>query len=288
LEWTFYSKKTYVSILKKEPFLFLETMQKENLMKMTSRIYLAQFHAAIGNGLDELVRQFDFNGQKIDLAYQTQISAVYSSNIEGNTVDLNSFMNYKLSKDQSKPKKELQEINNLIAAYEFAQNETLNEKNLLLAHKTLAKTLVIPSLRGKYRNDKIGVFGESGLIYLAVEAEYVTPMMKNFFVEIVALLAAELSLEETFYFAAFIHLRFVHIHPFRDGNGRAARLLEKWFLAQKLSTSCWKLPTEKYYKEHQAEYYKNIDLGVNFYELNYDKCLPFLLMLPNGVMSYEL
>ncbi|MCY7330380.1 MAG: hypothetical protein LH618_17655, partial [Saprospiraceae bacterium] len=58
----------------------MEAMQFE----MTSSIYLAQFHATIGNGLDELVRQFDFNGQKIDLAYQTQISAVYSSNIEGN------------------------------------------------------------------------------------------------------------------------------------------------------------------------------------------------------------
>ena len=192
-------------------------------------------------------------------------------------------MNYKLSKSSAKPKKELQEINNLIAAYEFAQSETLNEKNLLLAHKILSKTLVIPSLRGKYRNDKIGVFGESGLVYLAIEAEYVTSVMKDFFAEIVDLLSSELSVEETFYFASFIHLRFAHIHPFRDGNGRAARLLEKWFVAQKLGAIYWKLPTEKYYKEHQSGYYKNIDLGINFYELNYSKCLPFLLMLPNSL-----
>ncbi|WP_394370742.1 Fic family protein [Pedobacter endophyticus] len=83
-----------------------------------------------------------------------------------------------------------------------------------------------------------------------------------------------------------IHLRFAHIHPFRDGNGRAARLLEKWFLAQKLGIELWKIPSEKYYKEHQPEYYKNINLGVNFYELNYDNCLPIITMLPNSLTSY--
>jgi hypothetical protein len=33
---------------------------------------------------------------------------------------------------------------------------------------------------------------------------------------------------EVFYFASLIYLRFAHIHPFRNGNGRAARLLDKW------------------------------------------------------------
>jgi Fic family protein len=104
--------------------------------------------------------------------------------------------------------------------------------------------------------------------------------MKSFFEEIAALLAASLSLEEVFYFASFIHLRFVHIHPFSDGNGRAARLLEKWFLTQKLGAPFWNVPSEKYYKENQAGYYNNINLGVNFYELDYSMYLPFLLMLP--------
>ncbi|MBN1116921.1 MAG: Fic family protein [Bacteroidales bacterium] len=35
-----------------------------------------------------------------------------------------------------------------------------------------------------------------------------------------------------FYFASLIHLRFAHIHLFRDDNGRAARLIEKWFVAE--------------------------------------------------------
>jgi len=71
----------------------------------------------------------------------------------------------------------------------------------------------------------------------------------------------------------------VHIHPFANGNGRAARLLEKWFLSSKLGHDYWSLLSEKYYKEHQAEYYNAIDIGINFYELDYSRCIPFLLML---------
>jgi Fic family protein len=250
-------------------------------MILSDKTYFNQFQKATGENIKQYIQHFDFAGQNLDLDYQTQASAVYSSNIEGNSIDLNSFMNYKLSKDKPKPQKELQEIEDLIKAYEFAQTEILNEKNLLKAHKILSKKLVIPGLRGKYRNDKVGVFGQSGLVYLAIEEKFVGNTMKEFLSEIVALTKRKLTEEESFYFASFIHLRFVHIHPFRDGNGRAARLLEKWFLAKTLGDNFWKISSEKYYKEHQADYYKNINLGVNFYELDYSKCLPFLIMLPN-------
>lgn len=81
-----------------------------------------------------------------------------------------------------------------------------------------------------------------------------------------------------------IHLKFAHIHPFRDGNGRAARLIEKWFIVEKAGHKFWKIPSEEYYKNNQARYYKTIDLGVNYYELNYDNCIAFLEMLPNCLM----
>ncbi|GAA4208383.1 hypothetical protein GCM10022289_32150 [Pedobacter jeongneungensis] len=252
-------------------------------MKITDKKYFDQYHELIGKDLETLINQFDFVEQNGNLGYQTQVSAVYSSNIEGNTIDLNSFMNLAFSKEKFKPTKEIQEIEDLILAYKTAQENKLTENNFLKCHKLLAKQLLISSLRGKYRNDKVGVFGQSGLVYLAIEAEYLTDAMKTLFAEVAELLLAKLSVEETFYFASLIHLRFAHIHPFRDGNGRAARLLEKWFLAQKLGNDLWKIPSEKYYKEHQPEYYKYINLGVNFYELDYDKCLPFLTMLPNSL-----
>ena len=105
--------------------------------------------------------------------------------------------------------------------------------------------------------------------------------MQEFLSDIVELTKRKLMEAESFYFASFIHLRFAHIHPFRDGNGRTARLLEKWFLAKTLGENFWKISSEKYYKEHQSDYYRNINLGINFYELDYSKCIPFLAMLPN-------
>jgi Fic family protein len=105
--------------------------------------------------------------------------------------------------------------------------------------------------------------------------------MKAFMNDVAELIDSNLTEEEVFYFASLIHLRFVHIHPFRDGNGRAARLLEKWFISEKLGLEFWRIPSEEYYKENQSEYYDTINIGVNFYELNYNKCVSFLAMLPN-------
>jgi Fic family protein len=250
-------------------------------IQITSKKYFDEYMSLIGKEIPILVKNFDFNFKDLELGYQTQASAVYSSNIEGNTIDLNSFMNFKLSNEKFKRGKEIKEIEDLILAYDFAQKGILNQKNFLKIHKILSETLLIASFRGKYRNDKVGVFGESGLVYLAIEAEFVKQTMNELFLGIEELLSNKLSLEEVFYFASLIHMKFVHIHPFRDGNGRAARILEKWFIASKLGGEFWKLSSEKYYKENQSEYYKNLNLGVNYYELNYDKCLPFLIMLPS-------
>lgn len=250
-------------------------------MRITERKYLDSYKKQIGNEIPGLIKDFDFSENRGGFEYLTKASAVYSSNIEGNSIDLNSYMNYELNKDKFKTGKEIEEIENLIEAYEFAQSNNLNEKNVLECHKIFSDTLLIRSKRGKYRIEKVGVFGKSGLAYMAVEPEFVEKEMKLFFQDLSGLMSSDLNEIEVFYFASLIHLRFAHIHPFRDGNGRAARLIEKWFVAEKLGHEFWKLPSEEHYKNNQAKYYETIHLGVNFYELNYDKCIGFLEMLPN-------
>ena len=228
-----------------------------------------------------MIKNFDFSENSGGFEYLTKSSAVYSSNIEGNSIDLNSYMNYEMNKDKFKAGKEIEEIEDLIEAYRFAQNNRLNEKNLLNCHKIFLDTLLIRGKCGEYRIEQVSVFGKSGLAYMAIEPELVEKEMKMFFQDINELISTPLNETEVFYFASLVHLRLAHIHPFRDGNGRAARLIEKWFVAEKLGRDFWKMPSEEYYLKNQAKYYEAINLGVNFYELNYDRCIGFLKMLPN-------
>jgi Fic family protein len=250
-------------------------------MPLTQPKYLKPYKQLIGNQIPELIADFDFSEARGGFDYLTKASAVYSSNIEGNTIDLNSYMNYELNKDAFKGGKEIDEINHLISAYEFAQTHPLNEQHFLNCHNILSETLLIKIKRGAYRVEPVGVFGTSGLVYMAVEPELVAQEMSTFFKELISLLNAKLNAIEVFYYAALIHLRLAHIHPFRDGNGRAARLIEKWFIASHLGRNFWKIRSEEYYKNNQATYYKTINLGINYYALNYDNCLAFLELLPN-------
>jgi Fic family protein len=227
-----------------------------------------------------ILSRFIESSRELDFSYLTESSSVYSSNIEGNTLDLNSFQNARLTRNQTK---DVEEIENLITAYQYAQASDLSEENFLHTHALASKTLLIEALRGTYRNDTVGVFGKAGLIYLAIEAEYVWEKMRDVFTDITTLSEKDLSIEEVFYYAALIHLIFVHIHPFADGNGRSARLLEKWFIVWHLGKDYWKLPSEYYYKENRSIYYNNINLWVNYYEIDYEKSLPFLLMLSESL-----
>ena len=43
----------------------------------------------------------------------------------------------------------------------------------------------------------------------------------------------------------------------------------------------------KYMERYQGKYYANINLGVNYYELNYDNCVPFLMMLLNCLRIFK-
>ena len=231
--------------------------------------------------LEEKIMKFKDNSKNLDFTFLTESSSVFSSNIEWNTLDLNSFMNAKMNRIKTK---DVEEIKSLIKAYKFAQNNNLTENCFLHIHFLSSKTILIKSKRWKYRDEKVWVFWKEWLIYLAIEAEKLEDEMKKLFSDIKILLNKSISLQEIFYYASMIHLVFVHIHPFSDGNGRIARLLEKWFLVSKLWNDFWKIESERYYKENREIYYKNINLWVNYYEINYDKCLDFLFMLPKSLI----
>ena len=53
---------------------------------------------------------------------------------------------------------------------------------------------------------------------------------------------------------------------------------------QKLGEKAWFIQSEKFYYKNVNEYYKNLArLGLYYEELNYEKSIPFLLMLPSSL-----
>ena len=97
------------------------------------------------------------------ITFSLEASAVYSSNIEGNTIDLDSFMNSKLDrKSRAFKAKERKEIEALVEAYQFAGKHALSEKNLLKAHSILAKPLLPKAHHGKYREQLMFVYSQHG------------------------------------------------------------------------------------------------------------------------------
>jgi Fic family protein len=254
-------------------------------MDVTDRRYFQGWRSALG-GLDpaRLWRNFSTQSELPPLDFSETVSAVYSANIEGNTIDLNSFLRSKFRGEPARFKaKEREEIEDLIDAYKFARTHALTEKNLLEAHAILASTLLPAASLGDYRDQMVYVYSRAGMEYAALEPEFVPGAMKGMFSGVRALKKSKLSAASAFYHASLIHLVFVHIHPFMDGNGRAARLLEKWFLASHLGSKAWHVPAEEYYKEHRPEYYRNIKIGLNYYTLDYDRCVPFLTMLAKSL-----
>ena len=97
-----------------------------------------------------------------------------------------------------------------------------------------------------------------------------------------------MSIEEVFYYASMIHLVFVKIHPWNDGNGRSARIIEKWFLAEKLGPWAWFVQSEKtYYQQHQTCYHNIRALGLELEGLDYTQDLPFLWMLSGSLIPVK-
>jgi hypothetical protein len=69
---------------------------------------------------------------------------------------------------------------------------------------------------------------------------------------------------------------------------KAAVLIEKWFLAEKLGKDYIKLQSEKYYSENKDRYNVNTLLGTAYNNIDDSRILPFLLMLPESLKIRDL
>lgn len=248
--------------------------------------YVKELPVDLANSLSEL--------SKIELTpysftFYTSVAVISSSRIEGEQMEMDSYVKHKMQGIEYLPGL-VEKPNDLYNAYLFAKQNKLNTENFLQSHNLLSQHLLPEKWRGLYRkNEMLVMEHKTGRIqFEAAPFAILDDEMNKLWQDMEELKNKNLSTEEVFYYASLIHIIFVSIHPFNDGNGRAGRLLEKWFLAERLGEKAWYIKSEEYYYHHVNDYYKNLNRPGMFYEkMEYEKALPFLQMLPNAINYKE-
>jgi Fic family protein len=216
--------------------------------------------------------------------FYKSVSSVYSTKIEGEDIDFDNYFKHKFLKVKFKPDY-TRKADDLYAAYDFIDNNRLTLENVKKAHSILSKNLLPKSQQGLIRSNPMFVINSDDKIeYVAASPEIVKSELDKLFHDVSILQCKELNPFEIFYYSSLLHLVFVKIHPFQDGNGRTARLIEKWFLIEKIGEKASSVQLEKNYYKKLKDYYLNIrKIGLEYEDLDYSKCLNFLLMTVKGI-----
>jgi Fic family protein len=258
-------------------------------LKIIQKQLLDEFRESVDMGFLNVLN----SGAKLQIPvdyfqFYTSVSSVYSSKIEGEDIDFDSYFKHKFLQVKFKPDY-TRRADDLYNAYEFIYKNPLNFANLKKAHSILSSKLLPISQQGKIRiNPMFVINGQDKIDYVAADPNIVHNELEKLFFDIEQLLEKEMDETDTFYFASQIHLTFVKIHPFLDGNGRTARLLEKWFLKEKIGERSVSVPLERNYFNNLKAYYTNIKkLGLEYAELDYSKSLDFSLMTINSLKENE-
>ncbi|MBI3313630.1 MAG: Fic family protein [Candidatus Omnitrophica bacterium] len=185
--------------------------------------------------------------------------AYYSSRIEGAVTSLEAALRNMRKKTRNFADESMQMIYNNKLALEFMHrhNEELFSHKMV---KELHKILIFNTHRqrpirvGEYRKGPIYVVdGRGKVVYEGPTAEKAHGMM-NQFVEWMNRKPEIHPLVD----AALVHLYFVHVHPFDDGNGRSARALSNLYLEKNGYDFINLLSPSDYFEHHKASYYQSI------------------------------
>ena len=253
---------------------------KEIMTFKSGKFYLCDIYdeAKINN---LLMRATVLNETVVDLPILPELSSrlepdiMYSSisgtaMIEGNAITGEDVKRIAAGEDiVNYTQKDKQEIKNLINAYNWLSSIepadepfTLTEEIIKELHKIITSNVLLENnIPGQYRNEMVYV-GDK-----AHGGKYTPPKIladiKNLMTEFVSWInSEEIKTLNPFIRAALAHYHFCLIHPFADGNGRTARIIE----ALLLQTSNIKyVPKEisNYYYRNVDDYYISFSKSIN-------------------------
>ncbi len=172
-----------------------------------------------------------------------------TTRIEGSTLTLKDTS--LIIKDKLVPKgasiREVKEVENHEKAFDFmyTYNDDFSLSFILKLHTILLQN-IDDEITGKIRDFNVVI---SGSVFKPIPHEYVDFEMKELFLWYEQ---AKRKLHP-FEIAGLVHLYFVTIHPFGDGNGRMARLLINFILKK------YEYPMLNILYKEREDYYSNLE-----------------------------
>jgi len=134
-------------------------------------------------------------------SFYTSVSSVYSSKIEGEVIELDSYIKHKKYGIELLPDYTIK-TDDLYNAYTFAKTNALNKENVESAHKLLSKHIVATHQQGKIRKHNMYVTTPDGKIeYVAATPFEVEAEMDRLCSDIEMLLQENLTFSEVFFFS---------------------------------------------------------------------------------------
>lgn len=185
------------------------------------------------------------------LRRNNRIKSIHSSlAIEANSLSFDQVMDVIDGKHITGPLDDIQEVKNAYDAYNLIDKvDQYSIKDLKLVHGVMTHLLLDEA--GKFRKGNEGVFDENSVcIHVCPPPEQIDNLMTQLFVWM-----KECSgFLHPLILSSIFHYEFVFIHPFKDGNGRVARLWQNVILYN------WDelfeyVPIETQIKKYQEEYY---------------------------------
>jgi len=195
----------------------------------------------------------------LKLKERFEVEMTYNSNaIEGNTLTLKETywviqqgitVKGKSLKDHLEAKNHKEALDYLYETIDNDRNFTFSEHLVKELHSLMIQD-IDKNIAGRYRNVDVFIAGTEHVPPKAFEvpfkmSELIDWAKKNY---------KKMYIVE---FAAIFHHKFVHIHPFQDGNGRTGRLLMNIFLMQ------YGFPIAIIQKNDRQKYYRVLEMADN-------------------------
>lgn len=216
----------------------------------TSKMF--DYTSSIMEKIGKLDNYTNFN-KKPSLRKSNRIRSIHSSlAIEANSLSLKQVKDVIDGKQVLGPQKEIQEVKNAYNAYEMINDiDPYSIEDLKKVHGVMTYLIIDES--GEYRKGDEGVFDGNKCIHVCPPPDRINELMNQLF----SWMKKNKNNLHPLILSAVFHYEFVFIHPFKDGNGRTARLWHNVLLSN------WKevfeyLPIESQLKKYQEGYYKAI------------------------------